>query len=121
MRALMELARRQLGLVTRAQALQLVTKDELHGLAARGFILQRRRAVSAVAGMPATYDQTVLAALLAADESAWLSHRTAAKIHGLRVPPPDEIDVLTLPDRRLHLDGVRHHRNQLIVTGDVTT
>jgi hypothetical protein len=38
----------------------------------------------------------------------------------LRVPPPEAIDVLTLPNRRLHLDGVMHHRNELIVTGDVT-
>jgi very-short-patch-repair endonuclease len=114
------LARHQLGLLTRSQALQLVTKSQIETLLERGTLEHRRRGVFAVAGAPATYEQAVCAALLAAGEDAWASHRTAAKLHGLLVPEPEAIDVLTMPSRRLHLEGVAHHRNKLVVTTDIT-
>src|SRR5438270_1488886 len=114
------LARRQLGLITRSQAVQLVTIDRFRTLIERGHIEPYRRGVWAVAGSPRTYEQSVLGAVLAAGEPAWASHRTAAKLRHLLVPPPEAIDVLTLPDRRVRLDGVDHHRNKLIVVDDVT-
>jgi hypothetical protein len=120
MRAFWQLARRQLGLITRAQALQLLSKGQLEHLVERGDVVRRRRGVYAVAGMPPTYAQTVLAAVLAAQVDAWASHRTAARLHGLKVPAPEGIDVLTLPDHRVRLEGVVHHRNTLVVVGDVT-
>jgi hypothetical protein len=113
------LARRQLGLITRAQALQLVSRSQLQTLTRRGHLIARRRGVWAVAGSPRTYGQEVLAAILAAGADAWASHRTAARLHGLLVPEPEWIDLLTMPNRGVHLDGVAHHRNKLIVTGDV--
>jgi hypothetical protein len=79
-----------------------------------------RRGVWAVAGAPETYEQVVLAAVLAAGDFAWASHRTAAAIYGLRVPRPDAIDILTLPNRRLHLEGIHQHRNKSIRTDDVS-
>lgn len=115
------LARRQLGLFTTAQAIQLASKWKLQRLVADGHIGVFRRGVWVVAGTPRTYEQSVLGALLAAGELAWISHRTMAKVHGLVVPPPEQIDVLTFPDRRLHLEGVAHHRNKLVVTTDVTS
>lgn len=120
MRALWELARRQLGLITRAQALQLVSKGQLERLIAHGHLVQVRRGVWAARGAPRTYAQTVLAAALAAQTDAWASHRTAARLLGLRVPLPDAIDILTMPHNRVRLDGVVHHRNKLVVVGDVT-
>src|SRR5688572_17145729 len=122
MRAMWELARRQLGLITRAQALQLVTVAQLRTLLARGVLVRRRRGVYAVAGMPPTYEQAVLAAVLAAggEDEAWAGQRTSAALHRLKVPPPEGIDIVTLPDVRVRLDGVVHHRNNLIVTTDVT-
>jgi hypothetical protein len=120
MRALWKLARRQLGLLTRAQAIQLVTVGQFRHLTRSGHLRQARRGIWAVAGTPPSYEQAVLAALLAGGGDAWASHRTAARLWQLRVPPPSAIDVLTLPNRRLHLDGVDHHRNKLIVVGDVT-
>jgi hypothetical protein len=113
------LARRQLGLISRAQARQLATKSQIETLLLRGTVVRRRRGVFAVAGAPETYEQSVCAAMLAAGDDAWASHRTAAKLYGLLVPPPEAIDVLTFPTRRLHLEGVSHHRNQLVVTTDV--
>lgn len=119
MRALWELARRQLGLLTKAQAVQLVSRDTWQGLRDRGHVLPIRRGVWVVAGAPRTYAQAVLAAVLAAGELAWASHRTAARLYGLRVPSPTAIDVLTLPNRRLRMDGVDHHRNQSLDTHDL--
>ena len=112
MEAMWNIARRRLGLITRAQALQLVSKAELRGLVDRGYLVVRRRGVYAVAGAPETYEQAVLAAVLAAGDFARASQRTAARLWSLRVPPPELIDVLTLPNRRLRLDGVAQHRNQ---------
>ena len=117
-----ELARRQLGLITRAQALQLATDMQLRTLIAKGALSRPRRGVYAVGGMPATYEQTVLAAILAVgcDEFTRASHRTCAALYPLKVPRPEGIDIVTLPDVRVRLEGVIHHRNNLMVTGDLT-
>jgi hypothetical protein len=113
------LARHQLGLITRAQALQLVSEDVFRTLAERRHLQRFRHGVWAVAGAPESYERVVLAAVLAAGAFAWSSHRTTARLRSLRVPPPEEIDILTLPNRRLRLDGVRQHRNRSISTTDV--
>lgn len=119
MRDLWDLARRQLGLITRAQALQLVSKWDLQRLVADGHLITIRRGVFADAGAPATYEQAVLSAVLAAGEQAWASHRTAARLYRLKVPPPEAIDVLTLPDVRVRLEGVDQHRNQVLPMRDL--
>lgn len=119
MRAAWELARRQLGLITWAQATQLASPDVIRTTIARGHLERFRRGVYVVAGSPRTYEQAVLAALLAAGDQAWASHRTAARLHGLKVPPPAAIDVLTLPNRRVALDGVDHHRNKVLPLRDL--
>lgn len=121
MRALWKLARRQLGLLKSAQAIQLVTRDVWQGLQAERMVLPMRRGVWVVAGAPATYEQAVLAAIFAAGDFAWASHRTAARLLGLRVPPPEAIDVLTLPNRRVRLEGVEHHRNKSLAMHDLGT
>lgn len=120
MRAMWKLARRQLGLITRAQALQLVSVDRFRTLVDHGVLAQRRRGVWALAGAPETYEQTVLAAILAVGGEAWALQRTAARLWGLKVPSPDTIDVMTMPHRRMRVDGVAHHRNKLVVATDVT-
>src|SRR3954453_5633190 len=98
MEAIWTIARRQLGLITRAQALQLVSEDQLRTLLARGHLVRRRRGVYASAGTPETYEQAVLAAALAAGDGSWSSHLTAGRVWRLRTPPPYAIDVLTLAD-----------------------
>jgi hypothetical protein len=119
MRALWELARHQLGLITWAQAIQLVTEDEFRTLVDQGHIERRRRGVYAVAGTPPSYEQAVLAAVLAVGGPAWASHRTAARLHGLKVPVPEAIDVLTLPNKRMRIVGVAQHRNQVLPLRDL--
>jgi predicted transcriptional regulator of viral defense system len=112
MRALWELARRQLGLITWAQAIQLATPDEVRSLVDRGHLRRVRRGVYAASGVPPSYAQMVLAAILAAGDLSFASHRTAAKLWDLLVPAPSAIDVLTLPNRRLRMPGVEHHRHR---------
>jgi hypothetical protein len=110
MRALWKLARRQLGLITWAQATQLVTTEQFRTLLRRGHFTRRVRGVYAASGVPPSYEQAVLAAILAAGPWSYAAQRTAAKVHGLLVPPPEAIDVLTLSIRRLRIAGVQQHR-----------
>lgn len=113
--------RHQHSAFSKAQALVHLTPKELRTLLDRGDVIAKRRGVYAVAGAIESYEQAVMIALLAAGFPSWASHRTAARLYDLRVPPPESIDVLTLPNRRLRLDGVQQHRNQVIVMRDTST
>jgi hypothetical protein len=115
-----DLASRQLGLLTREQLLLEISPKQLRRLVDRGVLERMRPRVYAVAGAPRTYEQAVLAAVLAAGRLAWASHRTAARLHGLRVPAPSAIDVLTLPSRRLQLAGVAQHRNRSVLMAEMS-
>jgi hypothetical protein len=77
-----------------------------------------RRGVYAVAGVPSTYSQVVLAAVLAASGPAWACDRTAAKLYGLPVAAPDAIDLMT-GDRKVRHPGVRNHRSLRLPTPDL--
>jgi hypothetical protein len=114
-------ARRQHAVITRWQVLESDTRSQLERHLLRGRITLRHPGVYVVAGAPATYEQAVMAAVLAAGGDAWASHRTAARLWGLKVQGPTEIDVLTLPNRRLRLAGVAHHRNRLVPIVDVAS
>ena len=114
-----EVAKTQYGLVTTAQALEELTWAQVRRRLERGELVRHRVGVYAIAGVPPSYEQSVMGAVLAAGEDAWASHLTAGTLRGLRVPPPTATDLLTLPNRRIRLDGVTHHRNKLIVVADV--
>ncbi|HWH34405.1 MAG TPA: hypothetical protein VNT56_03720 [Acidimicrobiales bacterium] len=118
---LAEIARHQLGLVTRGQALAAGCsasgiRTRLHG---SEWVLVRR-SVYAAAGVAPTPEQAALAVCLAAGDGCWASHRTAGALWGLEMAPPAAIDVLTLPGRRLALDGVAHHRSTSLALADLT-
>lgn len=116
----MDMARTQHGLFTTRQALASgVTSRQLWRRVTKGELLQVRRSVWALAGAPTSYEQHVLAALLAAGGPSWASHRTAAKLWGLRVPRPNAVDVLTMRGRRLHLAGVQHHQSGEVRLTDI--
>ncbi|MCU1486293.1 MAG: uncharacterized protein JWN67_3039 [Actinomycetia bacterium] len=112
-------ARRQHAVVTREQVLESDSRSQLERHLLRGRLEVRYPGVYVVSGSTATYEQAVMAAALAVGD-AWASHRTAAKLWGLLVPPPQAIDVLTLPARSVRLAGVQHHRNKLIAIQDVS-
>ncbi len=119
-RRLMKLARRQHGLVTRAQALDSgLARWDIERLLAGGQWSKVRRGVYCIAGTPPSWEQTVRAATLAA-ASGVASHLTSGRLHGLRTPRPEGIDLLTEPSGRIRLPGVVHHRTDLLPRSDLT-
>lgn len=85
--ALAQMARCQLGLVTRRQA--LAAGLSLRGIRtrlARGDWLLVRRSVYALAGVRPTFEQAALAACVAVGNGCWASHRTAAALWELGLP-----------------------------------
>lgn len=120
--AIARVAARQHGLITLGQALN-------RGLSARavqhrvetGRWIALRRGVFLVHGVPPTYEQTVLAVCLAAGAPAVASHMTAARLWDLGLPLPAQIEVTSLPNRRLRLDGVKQHRAREIPIVDLGT
>lgn len=114
-------ARHQHGLITLPQALAAgLSLSGIRTRRARGEWRLVRRSVYALAGVQPSRDQVALAVCLAAGEGCWSSHRTAAALWDLTVPPPDHIEVVTLPEKRLRLQGVAHHRSSWLPLADLT-
>lgn len=109
--ALADLARRQHGLVTRAQALEagMSARQVLRRLE-RGRWKPVRRGVYAGGWVPPSWEQAVLAVVLAVGQPCAASHGTAARLWGLPAPAVEGIHVRTPGNRRVALDGVVHHR-----------
>jgi hypothetical protein len=78
--ALHALARRQHGLLTRAQLLAVITEHQLEHATRTGEFELVRRCVYRVGGAPWTWDQQVLAACLAGRTGTVASFRTAARV-----------------------------------------
>jgi len=106
------LARRQHGLVTSRQLLELgFTRHGIAWAVSAGRLLQVRPKVWRLPGAPATQEMAWLAAVLAARGDAVLSHHSAAAAWGFRhFDPPDHIDLLVEGRARPQMDGVRGHR-----------
>lgn len=119
--ALARVARQQHGLITRRQALEAgVSAAGIHTRLARGDWLPARRGVYAVAGVRPSPEQGSLAVCLAVGAGCWVSHGSAAALWGLDVPVATSIEVVTLPARRVHLDGVTQHRSQQLPLADLS-
>lgn len=120
-RRIAAVATRQHGLVTRQQALAAgLTADQIKSRIGTGRWLLVRRGVYAVAGVPPSREQAVLAAVLAAGHGAIASHLTAGLLWRLPLPAPAAIDVVTGPGPLARLEGVRHHRTGTLHRHDVT-
>lgn len=75
------LAAGQKGLLTHAQLRDLRwSNGRIQHALDTGYVIQRQRGLYAVAGAPATKDQAILAAVLAAGPDAAGSHRTSAEV-----------------------------------------
>jgi very-short-patch-repair endonuclease len=118
--AVAALARGQYGLVTREQALAAgLTDTTLSRWLAAGRLEVLHPAVFRVAGAPATYEQALLAAALAAGLGAAVSHRAAAVLWGLlEGEAPVEITVTNTHGPRLR--GVVVHRSRDIAPRWIT-
>ncbi len=115
------LARRQHGLVTREQALALgMSSRQLVRRLERGRWQLVRRGVYAGGWVPPSWEQAVLAVVLAVRPPCAASHRTAARLWGLPVPQDGHLHVRTPGTRRVALEGVVHHRADPYVADDVT-
>ena len=106
------LARRQLGLLTSAQLLQLGwTHHAVLRLVRSGKLHVLRHRVYRTAGAPVTAEQAVLAAVLAAGPDAVLSHASAGRWWGFtRIPAPERIEVTVESWSQPRLAGVQGHR-----------
>ena len=110
-RRLTTIARAQFGLVTRAQALSAGFEHHHidHRLASGRWSLVHV-GVYRIGAAPATTAQRRLAAILAIDALAAVSHRAAADLHGLWVSTPPVVEVTTTDGLSPELEGVTVHR-----------
>jgi hypothetical protein len=114
-----------------ARQQQLLTIDQLRRLGfSRDMVRHRlrthrfermRRGVVGIAGAPPSFERMVLAAVLAAGETAAASHLTAAALWKLVAPEGDSIEVTTVLERQPRQPGVRGHRSGLLSDLDRTT
>ena len=119
----MEPAARQHGVFSIDQALRhgYTYEQVRHHLAARRWRAVRR-GVLAVVGASSSYEQSVMAAVLAAGDGAVASHFTAARLWGFPDVRSDVgVEVTTdRPDQR-RLRGVRTHRTTTFLSIEHTT
>jgi very-short-patch-repair endonuclease len=80
-----------------------------------------RRGVFAIAGGPATWEQAVMAAVLASGEGAVASHMTAAVLWELPNVVTERIEITTDRPHWVRLPGVRSHRTVAFLAMEHTT
>lgn len=118
--ALAGVMRRQLGLITRRQALNAgLTSAAIQTRLARRAWRRIRRGVYAASGVRPSRGQALLAVCLPVDQGCWVSHRSAAALWGLDVPRPTRIEIVTPMAVRVNLDGVRQHRSGELPVADL--
>jgi hypothetical protein len=119
-REVTDLARRQHGLVTHAQArARGLSQRSLSRRVASGRLQRLLPGVFVVAGAPETWEQRVLAAVLAAGPGALASHTTAAALWSM--PDLDRLPCVevTVPHPRLpRVAGAQVHRSLLLGEAD---
>lgn len=115
---LARLAERQLGLVTKTQALHAgLSVHEITFRCRSGRWTVLRPGVYRISGAPLGAEQAVLAACLAVP-GAVASHSTAGAIYGLAVPPVDAIELTVARPRQVRLEGVVGHRTLVLPPED---
>ena len=100
------------GLVTRHAAARVgISKAAWYRAVGSGLLHALHPNVARMPGSPATREQRIAAAVLAAQPGAMASHRSAAHLWGIPRPDDDPIDVMLVERTRgLALDGVTLHR-----------
>ncbi|MBW3555936.1 MAG: DUF559 domain-containing protein [Actinobacteria bacterium] len=111
LRTLDQIARRQYGLLTRAQLLHLgMSRGQIQRWLGEGRLIACHPGVYRLAGAPPGWEQRVLAAVLAAGPGALASHRAAARLWGMGRSDVVEISVPRARPRQLA--GVVVHRSR---------
>jgi very-short-patch-repair endonuclease len=118
------IARRQHGLVTRAQALRELSATTLDRRIRARRLEPVRRGVYRVAGAPETWEQHLLAACLAAGPEACASFRSAAALHGFDGFAREGLEITHFGQRPSIIEGIRIHesavfdvRHTTVITG----
>lgn len=108
---LLDVAAQQHGLMTFRQCRAVgLTADAVRYRIEHGRLRVVHRGVLAIAGAPTTWEQRVLAAVLAAGPDAVASHETAALLWGFPGVVDAAIEVTTARTRRARIRGVKVHR-----------
>ncbi|MGH9034365.1 MAG: DUF559 domain-containing protein [Acidimicrobiia bacterium] len=82
-------------------------------------VVERHPGVFAFAGAPQTWEQSLMAAVLAAGEGAAVSHRSAARLWGF-LDGDDTVEITVPRSRRPRLDGVVVHRSRDLADNHVS-
>jgi very-short-patch-repair endonuclease len=107
---LRRIARRQFGLMAHAQAMQVLTANQIQHRLRRGELELVRVGIYRIAGAPETWEQHLLAACLAGGRGAVASFRAAAWIYRFAgFERPDELEITVPRSRRARLPGVKVH------------
>ncbi len=115
-------ARRQHGVVTRRQLEALGhNRMSIQRLLDRGLLDRLHRGVYRAAGVPESWHQRQLAAVLACGPGAVASHRAAAHLWGLLEEPPARPEVTVPRGRTPKPSGVIVHRSTALDHLDVVT
>jgi very-short-patch-repair endonuclease len=110
---LFSVARRQHGLVTRSQALEVMSANTLERRVRARRLEPVRRGVYRVAGAPESWEQQVLAACLSAGDDVYASFLAAGAIHGLPGFPSGPLDITRFGGRPPVIAGVRTHESEV--------
>ena len=115
------LARRQYGLISHDQAVELgLSAQQIRTLVATGAWRVERRGVYVVGGAPPSWEQTLLAVTLPFDD-CWITHGTAARLWRMRhAPEVGKIEALRPYGKVLRVSGVQLHRSRIIVPDDLS-
>ena len=118
-RAVLDLARAQHGAIARRQALELgMSERAIHYRLNQGEWVRVFRGAYRLRGTNHTWDQTVMAACLAAGPDAVASHRAAATLFGM--PGVTRWVEVTVPrPRQVCVEGLIAHRTRLLTPSDV--
>jgi len=113
--------RKQLGLITRVQALECgLTRRQIDGYVASGLWVLIRPEVYASSGAPPTWEQAVLAVVLSRGQRVAASHGTAGRLRALKHVVADGIEVVSPLGHHKRLDGVIGHRSGALFDSDLT-
>jgi hypothetical protein len=116
-----ERGERQYGLFTLAQAISCgVNRATVYRRVRRGRYVKEQSGVFRFAGVPESWERSLLAACLAAGKGAVASHRAAARLWGLVEPRDDIIEITVSRNRSPQPRGVTVHRSTDLVAAHTT-
>jgi very-short-patch-repair endonuclease len=121
-RRLAELAARQHGLITLQQAIHLgATSRQIRWRISTGVLTVVRRNVYRFAGVPRTWHQSVLAAVLSCGSGVAASHDTALRLYGGRGDRERLIEVSSRRERRIDAAELTSHRSLVLFDADLSS